>query len=113
MAGTAVEPVGVDERFADRLVSVEAGEGAGQVWRWPVSVQISRIDFNFGPELGSAGYLDQDRVLDHYGTVAWADGEVEPGMLAVWRAGAERTERRCANPEGAPFSVGRSVSGSS
>src|SRR5271170_1125930 len=77
VTGTAVKPVGVDQRLADRLVSVEPGERASQVWRWRIWVQIVRIDFHFGPELGGTGYLDHDRVLGHNGTVARAVGEVE------------------------------------
>jgi len=42
-------------------------------------VQGVRIDLHFGPELSSAGYLDQDRVLDHNGTVARA--------VATWSRG--------------------------
>jgi hypothetical protein len=60
--------------LADRLVFVEPGKCTSQVERRRVWVQGVRIDFHFGPELVSTGNLDQDRVLNHNGTVARVGG---------------------------------------
>ena len=56
MAGTAVKSVGMDQRLADRLVSLESGKRAGQVQRRNVRVQSVPIDLD--SEWGCTGYLD-------------------------------------------------------
>ena len=70
----------MDQRRADRLVAVESSKRAGQVWRRRFWIQGVHIEFHFSLEWRCTGYLDEDRALDHKGTVARAGGDVEGGF---------------------------------